>query len=364
MINARERQLRQYKNNFSIKFAEIMSKERFEWKKIQKQERWSLVGIKSILAYIGFSLLAYLPGRNEHHYDLKFHFYCSIGFFIYAIIQNIYITNKRYQNKIKKTAFPQLVKIFGEDINYRKARTKSLEAVLFDGGVPTDLGVDIDDYLEMFVTGEYYSVVCIPNKVFDSCQLYDGSEINKRTDDDVFSGTYNGVNFIIDETEFGRVTGSGRNRSYNRMFKGVAMHFKMNKVVKNRVLILSKGLFNKVPKGYEKVDVEYNKFSAKYNVYVNGGDKAGAQIEARYLLNTAFLDRFMQLHTSFAIPQMQCSVYGQNMLIMLSTRKDLFEMNHLFGKIDDIRQYNKLFDEFASVLSFIDVLKLSSKTKL
>ena len=52
MINARERQLRQYKNNFSIKFAEIMSKERFEWKKIQKQERWSLVGIGSILSPI------------------------------------------------------------------------------------------------------------------------------------------------------------------------------------------------------------------------------------------------------------------------------------------------------------------------
>lgn len=363
MINARERQLRQYKNNFSIKFAEIMEKECNHWKKIQKQERWSLVGIKAILAYIGFSLLAYLPGKNEYHYDLKIHFYCSIGFFIYAIIQNIYITNKRYQNKIKKNAFPQLVKIFGEDINYRKARSKNLEAALFGGSGTTDLSVDVDDYIEMAKSGQGYAT-CIPNNVFENCQLYDGSEINERTDDDVFSGTYNDVNFIIDETDFGRVSGSGRNRSYIRMFKGIAMHFKMNKVIKNRVLIMSKHIFNTVPKGFEKVDVEYNKFSAKYNVYVNGGDKAGAQIEARYLLNTAFLDRFMQLHTSFAIPKLQCSVYGENMLIMLSTNKDLFEMNHLFGKIDDVHQYDHLFDEFASVLSFIDVLKLSSKTKL
>ena len=36
MINARERQLRQYKNNFSIKFAEIMEKECNHWKEIQK----------------------------------------------------------------------------------------------------------------------------------------------------------------------------------------------------------------------------------------------------------------------------------------------------------------------------------------
>ena len=53
------------------------------------------------------------------------------------------------------------------------------------------------------------------------------------------------------------------------------------------------------------------------------------------------------------------------MLVMfLSTNKDLFEMNHLLGKIDDIKQYYHLFDEFASVLSFIEVLNLSSKTKL
>lgn len=361
MINARERQLRQYKNNFSIKFAEIMEKECNHWKEIQKEERWSLVKIKAILAYIGFSLLAYLPGKNEHHYDLKFHFYCSIVAFIYAVIQNIYITNKRYQNKIKQNAFPQLVKIFGENISYRKARSKNLEAALFGCGVTSNNAVED---LAQAVVDESPLAASIPNNVFENCQLYDGSEINERTDDDVFSGTYNDVNFIIDETDFGRVSGSGRNRSYVRMFNGIAMHFKMNKVIKNRVLIMSKHIFNTVPKGFEKVDVEYNKFSAKYNVYVNGGDKAGAQIEARYLLNTAFLDRFMQLHTSFAIPKLQCSVYGENMLIMLSTNKDLFEMNHLFGKIDDIRQYDHLFDEFASVLSFIDVLKLSSKTKL
>ena len=52
------------------------------------------------------------------------------------------------------------------------------------------------------------------------------------------------------------------------------------------------------------------------------------------------------------------------MLILLQTNKDLFEMNHFFGKIDDVKQYEHLFNEFASVLSFIDVLNLSSKTHL
>lgn len=92
--------------------------------------------------------------------------------------------------------------------------------------------------------------------------------------------------------------------------------------------------------------------------------EAGGQIEARYLLTTVFLDRFMQISTSFDIDEVQCSIFDDSMLILLSTNKDLFEMNHLFGRIDDIHQYDHLFDEFASVLSFIDVLNLASKTGL
>lgn len=360
MINTRERQLRQYKNKFSIKFAEIMSKQRYEWKEIQKKHRLSLVSFDAILWYFGFALPAYLPGKHEHNYDLKMHFYISIGAFIYAVFQNIHYHNKKYQTQIKKTAFPQLVKIFGENINYFNPQSDGYSVMSYCNDL---LGSkDISSFINAGIKG------CIPNEVFEASQLYADCTVDRRNDDDIFYGNYNSVDFVINETELGSIDDDDKRHGKNtcvRFFKGVAMHFKMNKVVKNRVLIMSKSyLLNSVPKGYEKVDVEYNKFSAKYNVYVQSGRSAEGQIEARYLLNAAFLDRFMQLHTSFAIPRLQCSVYGENMLIMLTTNKDLFEMNHLFGKIDDISQYNRLFDEFASVLSFIDVLNLSSKTKL
>ena len=102
----------------------------------------------------------------------------------------------------------------------------------------------------------------------------------------------------------------------------------------------------------------------KYDVYVQKSQDVNGQIEARYLFNTAFMDRFMQIAISFGVYRVQCSIFDDSMLILLSTNKDLFEMNHLFGRIDDIHQYDHLFDEFASVLSFIDVLNLASKTGL
>lgn len=192
--------------------------------------------------------------------------------------------------------------------------------------------------------------------------LFKSKKITQREDDDCFWGRYNDIDFAINETDFGYTTG---NNKYARMFKGVAMHFKMNKKIKSKVLILSKKMGQYVPPNYEKVNVEYNKFNKKYNVWVEKTRmEAGGQIEARYLLTTVFLDRFMQISTSFNIDKVQCSIFGNSMLILLSTNKDLFEMNHLFGRIDDVHQYDHLFDEFASVLSFIDVLNLASKTGL
>lgn len=357
MVDYRKRKLRKYQNDFTLKFAQIMSEKLPEWKKIQNEKRWSLCSIKSLLTYFGVSLLGYVPGKREYNYDLQFHFYASIVIFIIAVIVNIDNTNKRYQNTIKSTLFPKLVKVFGDEIYYLNEHAGSL---IYDLGEKYIKKMNLDDYLTELDTRNFI----IDNADFENSQLYDHI-ITSRTGDDRFYGKYNDIKFVINETDFGW-NSNDKHNTYHSMFKGVAMKFFLNKEIKNRVLITSKSIFNKIPKEFEKVNVEYNKFNEKYNVYVNdNGDTSGSgQIEARYLLNTAFLERFMQLHISFSVPKIQCSIYGTNMLIMLSTNKDLFEMNHLFGRIDDTNQYKHLFEEFASVLFLIDILNLSSKTKL
>ena len=144
------------------------------------------------------------------------------------------------------------------------------------------------------------------------------------------------------------------------------MHFEMHKKIKSRVLIYSKNLIpDKLPNGFEKVEMELESFNKKYNVYVEKMHQtAEGQIEARYLFNTLFLERFMQLQTSFKVDKIICSICENSVLILLETKKDLFEMNHLLNRIDDINQYKYLFDEFASIFSFVEILNLSSRTGL
>jgi len=323
--------MNKYKNDFTIKFARLMQEKLPQWKKIQKEQISSLYSLGSIGGYLLAGAVGFIPGKREYNYDLNVHCWFAAILFIGAIITNIQITNKNYQKQIKKTFFSSLLKVFG-NVNYAQSSVSFLDSKIAD-------------------------------TVFENSQLYP-KEITQRDDDDFFRGEYNDVKFKMNETDFGW-NSNDKHRTYHRMFKGLAMHFTMNKKINSRVLILTKYSFTKIPKNFEKVEFEYEKFNKKYDVWVEKNILGGTgQIEARYLLNTAFLDRFMQIQTSFKVNKMCCSVFGNEMLIMLSTNKDLFEMNHMFLKIDEIRQYEHLFDEFSSVLSFMEILNLSSKTGL
>src|SRR5574344_440098 len=332
--------MEKYKNNFAIEFAKIMEEKLPEWKKKQKENQKNLY-TTDLNFYLGSFLCGFIPGKNEREYNIKTHFYTALILVIITIIIEIQVENKDYQKAVKESFYSDILKVFG-NIEYNK-RYKSKEI-----------------HMDQIIDKSNYTKSCLFSH-----------PVSYANTDDCFCGIYNDVKFKVNETDFnwekinpekrfGPLKLSDKTKQDVPLFKGIAMYFKMNKDIKSRVLILSKFSKIEVPQGYEKVELEYKDFTKKYDVWVEKGD----QVEARYLLNVAFIERFVQLQTSFRVNKMCASVYGDEMLVLLSTKKDLFEMNHLFCNIADIHQYDRLFDQFASVLSFIDVLNLSSKTGL
>ena len=304
--------MKKYKNQFAIEFAKVMQENLPQWKKLQKTHIKALFNNKVWNSLYLFNLfVGFILGTIEKDYSLNFEI--VIIFIIFCIILNIYFENKEYQKDIKKDLFPKLLKVFGEKIEY---------------GPGTKFG---------------NSLGYIPNFVYNNSMLFDET-VSYDSPDDTFTGIYKDSSFTILETEIiNTIKHIGGNTEDVRLFKG------------------------KVPKDFEKVEFEYEKFNKKYDVYVQKTPiDAVGQIESRYLFNTVFMDRFMQLHTSFRIRKMKCSICENYMLILLATNRDLFEINPIFGRIDDINQYKKLFDEISSVLLFLDVLNpsLSSKTGL
>lgn len=349
--------MEKYKSQFIINFGKSLQANVLKWKQIQKDSIKSLYSINSLMAYFLLPLIGLIPAKREtlsnYHWDMHGIFYLLI--FLLVIYINISVTNKNFQLSIKKILFPELLRVFG--YIYYGENTYLKELFL-----ETENENITDDYIKNLIlkyNNETYDVN-LNNATFEQSKLFT-HKITERLDDDIVFGEYNDVKFTMVETDFGW-NAKNKNRTYNRMFKGIALHFKLNKKITSRVIITTKFTLTKIPENYEKVIVEYEKFNKKYNVWAEKG--TNGQIEARYLLNTAFIDRFMQIQTSFRVNEMNCSICDDSLLIMLCTGKDLFEMNYLFGKVDDVNQYKHLFEEFASVFSFIDILKLSDKTGL
>ena len=107
---------------------------------------------------------------------------------------------------------------------------------------------------------------------------------------------------------------------------------------------------------FEKLHLEDISFDKRFKVYSEN------QIEGRYLVTTAFMDRLYNLQTAFGEDNIKCSFYDDKIMFAISTKKDLFELGdlyHTFGK--DIEQF---YDQIASIYDMIEYFKLNERTGL
>ena len=144
-------------------------------------------------------------------------------------------------------------------------------------------------------------------------------------------------------------------------FKGVVIELKMNKNFKGHTFFLEntlkskKMLFNR--KNYEIVKLESTEFNKKYNVYTTD------QIESRYLLTTAMIERIKNLTFMFSADSIRGSFKDDKLILAINTGKDMFEMGSDFSETN-FKLFEVLFNEIISVLDIVNQLKLNENTGL
>ncbi|MGN0032025.1 MAG: DUF3137 domain-containing protein [Candidatus Gastranaerophilaceae bacterium] len=183
---------------------------------------------------------------------------------------------------------------------------------------------------------------------------------NKRFDD-CFIGKYRDVKVAISECEY--ELGSG-NRS-KTILEGVVIKFEMNKnfegstVIRPRKPQHHRDKYDDLKRAkMSEVKLEDPEFDKKYVVYSTD------QIESRYLLTTAFMERFKQIETAFESYYAYCSFYKDSVFIAPHTDCDLFNLCSLVKPIGNREQFETLFNEFASILALVDHFKLDKKLGL
>ena len=102
-----------------------------------------------------------------------------------------------------------------------------------------------------------------------------------------------------------------------------------------------------------QVKLEDPEFVKKYVAY------SANQVEARYLITPAFMERFKNIQTSFGTDRVKCSFYDDNLMFAISTRKNLFEIGNMFCNLNDPKQMETFFNEITSLFMFVDYFKLN-----
>ncbi|MBS0385410.1 MAG: DUF3137 domain-containing protein [Proteobacteria bacterium] len=169
--------------------------------------------------------------------------------------------------------------------------------------------------------------------------------------EDWFSGGYKGSSYDLYEGRLEqRHTDSKGRTYYSTVFRGqlVRMHFP-REFLGVTVVRRDMGIFNAFggQAGLEKVGLEDPKFEKAFEVW--GSD----QVEARYLLHPALMQRLLDLEARMKGEKLRCAFQGGDLLVAIEGG-NRFEPGDLFKPLNDPARARRIIDDVASVMRVMD----------
>lgn len=121
------------------------------------------------------------------------------------------------------------------------------------------------------------------------------------------------------------------------------------------ILVLKELRFRR---NFQRVNLEDTEFNKLYQAY------SYDQVEGRYLLTTAFIDRFLHVGKVFKTNRLRCSFAQNKLILAIPANRNMFELGSLFSPVTNSKKISRFYDEIASLLILIDYFKLDNKTNL
>ncbi len=249
-----------------------------------------------------------------------------------------------------------------------------------------------------------YSQRCdfIGKKDIEDSDLF--GSVDEQVKDDGFSGEYRGSKIRISEQKV--IEGTGKDA--HTIFRGVLIALRLNKEAQSNVVVYGKSLRDflrykwyallvfgcsfaflarvgwdvykdnmplivwlmcyAIPFGIILVFISYCEFkncyrmeqrvcledvvfSKRWKVYADN------QIEARYVLTPALMERMLEVKKLFHGNRLDFSFWDNNLLIAVHTGKNMFETTSLFKSALDYNRVWRVIRQMYSIFSVIDVLK-------
>lgn len=222
--------------------------------------------------------------------------------------------------------------------------------------------------LEFFGDFKYFEEKCTLACDVEKCKLF--GFFDKQHGDDFFCGKYKDVQIQVSEELLTRKVRTKNGSRDAEVFDGIIIILEMNKNFSGQTIVRKDwGLFNFLMRApsckirqqevkMANVKLEDCVFEKQFEVFSTD------QVEARYLLTTAFMERVLEIKRRFHGKKIQLSFFDNKLLIAVDTSKDMFETTSLFSTTARYGRMREVVGQFYSIFSIIDLLKLHQKTGL
>ena len=185
------------------------------------------------------------------------------------------------------------------------------------------------------------------HKYVKTLSLFD--TFNSFSMDDVLEGVYNGINVSVSEMCLKYKYKSKKNKNEKIVFKGVMLSFKSFKKFSSKTLIKKDCI--KIFQDSRHVNLEDVEFERLYDV------ESEDQIEARYLITPAFMNRMVEYSKINQAERLSVSFEYGNVNIAIHNTKDWFDIP-IFTPATEISIYSGVLLDLVAVLKIIDALKM------
>lgn len=196
-------------------------------------------------------------------------------------------------------------------------------------------------------------------EAFERCHLLPG--YSRKTLEDHVTGAAHGVPFELAEAFLERRVRRDKRDDYELVFRGLVARYRFPKRFSRRTIIRAdQGIMNALSHGGipgERVRLEDPRFEKHFEVFSED------QVEARYLLTPAFMERLATLKEITGTP-MQAAFERENLLLAIDGRRGYFSQPSVWKDLRGSDHIRRFVEDIALIRGIAETLKLDTETRI
>lgn len=282
----------------------------------------------SVMIVLGLALLTMIGYYSGGAYFPPLPFFALLGLGWWS-----FAPTRDFKHLIQQDIYPLMFKYFGDDFIYNRAMRLDMNRLTAAKVLPSYDKVRFGDYVQ----GRYKGVDLIVNELILTKDVQ--------------------VNELDIKTKMSKTT-----RRTDTTFRGVVVELSSHKAFVGHTVVLRDrgGIANFLSDshaGLARVKLEDPQFEKEFDVFSTD------QIESRYLLNTAFMERLHELAKAFD-GELQCAFFRSKLIIFLPNRRIHFQMQSIFHGATFSAEFSQINREMKQLFAIIEVLQLNRHTGL